>query len=244
MSRTVIVLMLSVISLIFAAECVFAAECAAGPKGKPAKFSVVKIKGFDGTISFEIVSADLLGELKKSHDKEYKEAVKKWTSDKAEAKKNKEEFATPKPTAPLVQVVASNLEMSKAEEIKKKAEEDLLKQQNGASNGGSSNKAEKYSVLKITGMDGSVSFEMELDKQVNALKKRLETEYKAALKDWDQKKKEASNNKDEFTDPRPSKPAVKIIKKGLVKLKADTCRQNSEDAYNAQQEKKNSRKKK
>jgi|GEM_PF-3128029 len=238
MSRTVIFFMLGIILLMFTTEAV------ARTKVKPAKFSVVKIKGFDGAVTFEIISPELVGQLKTSLDKDYKAAVKKWKSDQTEAKKKKEEFTTPRPTAPLVQVLGKNLEMAKAEEFKKKAEEDYRNQQNEEGDGKSSKKKVRYSVLKITGMDGAVSFEIDLDKQVNALKKKLETDYKAALKDWDLQKKEAKKNKEEFTLPRPSKPSVKIIKKGLDKLKAEATRQNSEDDYNLQQEKKNSRKKK
>jgi len=74
-----------------------------------------------------------------------------------------------------------------------------------------------YSVLMVTGLDKSVTFEVATEDVVKDLKLGLEKEFRDAVKIWEAARKEAKAKKEEFTDPKPNKPQVKILKKGLTK---------------------------
>jgi hypothetical protein len=203
---------------------------------KEPKFSVVKVTGMDQAVSFKVVGDELISDFRKMLDQDFRTAQREWEAAKKEAKKKKEEFTAPRPAKPQVQIVSKGLAKAKADEACAKAEEDYRNQQQGGGSG-EANDA-KYSVLMITGQYGTVAFETATDRKVPEIKKSLEADYKAALKDWESRKKEAKKNKEKFEDPKPSKPAVKVVKKGLSEEKAGELRTKSEEDYLKKQSKK------
>jgi len=83
----------------------------------------------------------------------------------------------------------------------------------------------------ITNMDTIVSFKVLQDDQAKNKGKELDAKYKEALKDWETAKKEAKKNKAKFEKPRPAKPKVKILKKGLSEEKAQAVADKAEEDY-------------
>jgi hypothetical protein len=68
--------------------------------------------------------------------------------------------------------------------------------------------------------------------EVNAYKKRLDEQYRAEVKAWDEAKRAAAKGKQPFDQPKPKKPAIKIHRKtfkteGEAKTFADSLRSKS-----------------
>ena len=50
-------------------------------------------------------------------------------------------------------------------------------------------------------------------------------------KDWKEGKKEAKKDKEKYTEPKPCKPKVKVLKKGMSEEGAHDFAQKAEDKY-------------
>jgi hypothetical protein len=88
-----------------------------------------------------------------------------------------------------------------------------------------------YAVLMITDTDKSVSFVIASGDDEKTLKLDFEKSFKESMKNWEAAKKEAMKNKLEFSDPKPLKPQIKILKKGLKKDEAETIKQKAEEEF-------------
>lgn len=197
-------------------------------KDEDPKYSVLMITGTDKTFSLKIVDDELVNAFKKELDKEYREGLKEWEAAKKEAAKNKEEFNTPKPLKPQAKVLKKGLTSEEAKAFKEREEENLINGR-GPSNGEKG--STRYAVIMVTQSDESVSFEVTEEKKVNEVKGNLEQAYKETLKNWETAKKEAKKEKKEFKNPRPVKPLMRILKKGLPKDQAEALRKQSEDDH-------------
>lgn len=103
-------------------------------------------------------------------------------------------------------------------------------------------KEPRYSVLMVTAMDLTVKFQLLDDKIVTDFKRDLDKEYKEAVKEWERAKKEAKKNKEKFEQPKPNKPKVKVLKKGLKKDKAEEYKLEAEEEYRKKMEKESEKK--
>ena len=92
-------------------------------------------------------------------------------------------------------------------------------------------KAPKYSAIMITQHDGTILFDTVEDSTVKELKKDLDRGYKDAVKQYDAAKKAAKKNKESFTTPRPVKPKLKVLAKGVSKEKANAAKEKAEQAH-------------
>ena len=74
--------------------------------------------------------------------------------------------------------------------------------------GASKPKAEAYVVVQV-----GDRAEVVKKAEVNAFKKRLDEQFRAEVKAWEEAKRSAAKSKQPFDQPKPKKPAVKIHKK-------------------------------
>lgn len=198
------------------------------PKAKQSKCTVFMITGMDKSVSFEIIDHDLKNVFKKDLDQQYKASLKAWEVAKKAASKNKEEFKDPKPLRPQVKVLKEGVTKEEAETIKNNAEEEYLAKKESEQEAVEKSSS-KFSVIQIKDWNKAVSLELIEDKKVQEKKKNLEADYKQVIKDWDELKKEAMKNKENYTYPKPSKPELKVLSKGLEWEKAKKALAKAEE---------------
>ncbi|MHC4942775.1 MAG: hypothetical protein ACYTG7_07115 [Planctomycetota bacterium] len=197
---------------------------------KEPKYEVFSVTGMDKTVTIVIVDQELERVWRKERDMDYKAAVKNWEAAKKEALKNEMEFTDPKPRKPLIKVLKKGLSKEAADAFKQQTEFKMADKKTVKPPAGKE-KPKKYSLLMIKGMSKAVVFKVLEDESVKAYKKELVDNYKQTLKDWEISKKEASKKKLTFTDPKPSMPEVKTLKRGLSTDKANELLQKEEEKY-------------
>lgn len=194
------------------------------------KYVVLLIEGLDGKSTIEVMEESLERIFRKDLEATYKKAIKNWGIAQKAAKDQKADFSDPKPQRPKIRVLKKGLTKEAAQTLKREKEaawETERSEQISANSG----KPVKYSVAMITGMYKSVVFKVLQDDMVKPQAKELETEYKDAIKTWEAAKKDAKKDKNEFVDPKPSKPSLKVLKRGLTRDKADSLMQKEEAKY-------------
>jgi hypothetical protein len=197
---------------------------------KEPKYIVFSLTSADKAVTIVIVDQDLEREYRKEREMDYKSAVKDWEAAKKEALKNKAEFTDPKPKKPLIKVLKRGLSKEAANAFKQETEDKMAEKSAGRTPEGNA-KPVKYSVLMVKGMYKVVVFKVLEDGLVISYKKELVDGYKQALKDWESAKKEAAKKKQTFADPKPYKPEVKILKRGLSPDKANETMEKEEAKY-------------
>ena len=70
----------------------------------------------------------------------------------------------------------------------------------------------RYYVYQLKGLDGSVTFEVVPDIEAADWRKEIRDSYEEAIKDWIIGYKMAKKRGEKYTEPRPRKPAYRIVK--------------------------------
>lgn len=101
-------------------------------------------------------------------------------------------------------------------------------------------KKSTYSVLQVIYSEDEVKFEVIADQNVKSREQEIMQFYDDSVAEWEKEKKEAAKKKEEFDDPKPVKPKIKLLKFGLSEEKANEVKAK----YEAEEEKKQEERKK
>jgi hypothetical protein len=89
----------------------------------------------------------------------------------------------------------------------------------------------KMSVIKITGMDGKVTFEAVKDKDEKQREQELSDFYDLAKQNYKEAKKKAEGTTGIFSEKEPKKPKVEVLKSGLDEESANKYKDTYSESY-------------
>jgi len=170
-------------------------------KEKRVYYSIVQITGMGRSIAYEILETKMVTERRKELMKGYQDAARAWYKQAIDFRKDKanrgKAYDEPRPSMPLLSVVKQNVRG-------KEAAEKLVAELEA-----------RHSVIKIKGMDGKTTCEAVQSMKLVAHMAEVQTEYKEALKAWNDEaaafKKE--NPGKSYAEPRPAKPSVIVVRR-------------------------------
>jgi hypothetical protein len=171
---------------------------------KKAEFWAVVQVGDD----FQVMKKEDVKSFKKKTSDRYRDEVKAYTRAKAAAAKAKESFKEPRPVLPRVKVLKQS--------FKSESEANTYRDRMKATKGGGSKKGRapsggrdkptSYAIVDVGG-------EMKIveKSELSEMRKRADDNYRQAVKDHAQARKDAAKKKEKFTDPRPQKATIKTV---------------------------------
>jgi len=177
---------------------------------RPGDMKIVRILDYKGEVSYEVLEDDIIRLMKKDMNNRYKEAKKAWTQERKAWKEKYPQipYTKPKPISPKVSVIAKGFQ------TRGEAEADLALARSGGS-------FCIYQVVSGEKKDVGVISATEIDGFKYSLGEKYFNEIKAWLKAKEAFEKE--NPDKEFTQAKPVKAKIKILKKNIkTKEKAFT----------------------